>query len=70
MHISKIIKRRIRQTANGVDFAGDVNAAIAANIGENSSVTRAVSRSGVSTESSRSGENSRDRRPEEGRSAS
>jgi hypothetical protein len=67
MQISKIIKRRSRHTANGVDLSGDINAAIAANVGEKSSVTRAVSRSGVSTESSRSGETGRDGRAEEGR---
>ena len=34
MQIRKIIQRRIRKHGNGVDVIGDVNAAIAANVGE------------------------------------
>ena len=34
MRLSKIIQRRIRSRTNAVDFVGDVNAAIAANVGE------------------------------------
>jgi len=50
--LSKIISRRIRHKGEGVDLVGDVNAAIAANIGEPGSSThvsssqRVVQRSG------------------------
>jgi hypothetical protein len=53
MQIRKIIQRRIRRSASGVQFNGDVNAAIAGNIGEPSSHTRVSSRSTVSAQSSR-----------------
>ena len=36
MQIRKVIQRRIRRSGQGVDFAGDLNAAIAANVGERS----------------------------------
>ena len=34
MRFSKLIQRRIRKHGSGVDVVGDVNAAIAANVGE------------------------------------
>jgi hypothetical protein len=34
MRFSKLIQRRIRKHGRGVDLIGDVNAAIAANVGE------------------------------------
>ena len=40
MQIRKIIQRRIRKHGNGVDVVGDVNAAIAANVGELGAHTR------------------------------
>jgi hypothetical protein len=53
MQIRKVIQRRIRRSANGVDFTGDINAAISGNVGEPSSHTRVSSRSAVSAQSSR-----------------
>lgn len=55
MQIRKIIKRRIRHSSNGVDFVGDVNAAIAGNVGEKSSRTHVSSHSTVSAHSVRQG---------------
>ena len=43
MQIKKIIQRRIRKHANGVDVVGDVNAAIAANVGERGAHARTSS---------------------------
>ena len=43
MRIRKLINRRIRKHTDGVDFVGDVNAAIAANVGERGSATHASS---------------------------
>ena len=51
MQIRKVIQRRIRRSGNGVDMSGDINAAIAANVGERSSTTHVSSRSSVSTQS-------------------
>jgi hypothetical protein len=53
MQIRKIIQRRIRRNANGVDLIGDVNAAISANVGESSSTSHVSSRSSVSAQSVR-----------------
>jgi hypothetical protein len=53
MQIRKIIERRIRRNANGVDLVGDVNAAISANVGESSSTSHVSSRSSVSAQSVR-----------------
>jgi hypothetical protein len=53
MQIRKIIQRRIRRSANGVDFIGDVNAAISGNVGESSNKTHVSSRSSVSAQSAR-----------------
>jgi hypothetical protein len=52
MQIRKIIQRRIRRNANGVDLVGDVNAAISANVGESLSTSHVSSRS-VSAQSIR-----------------
>ena len=51
MQIRKIIQRRIRRSAGGVDFIGDVNAAISGNVGESSSYSHVSSRSSVSAQS-------------------
>jgi hypothetical protein len=51
MRIQKIIQRRIRRRGNGVDFVGDVNAAVSANVGEKSSTSRVSSHSHVSAQS-------------------
>jgi hypothetical protein len=68
VQIRKIIQRRIRHSSENVDFAGDVNAAISANVGERSSTSHVSSRSRVSAESAgqRKGER-RDKADEPGR---
>jgi hypothetical protein len=38
-----LIRRKIRESAKGADVAGDVNAAVAANVGERGGVTTASS---------------------------
>ena len=43
MQFSKFIQRRIRKQGNAVDLVGDVNAAIAANVGEPGATTRVSS---------------------------
>jgi hypothetical protein len=58
VQIRKAIQRRIRKSGNGVDIAGDLNAAISANVGERSATTQASSRN--ATEERRVEE---DRRP-------
>jgi hypothetical protein len=45
MRVAEIIRRRIRKHSDGVDFAGDVNAAIAANVGERGGATHVSSSS-------------------------
>jgi hypothetical protein len=67
MQIRKIIKRRIRQNANGVDLIGDVNAAISANVGESSSTSHVSSRSSVSTQSVRQHRGESDDAEDQGR---
>jgi len=47
MRISKIINRRVRERLGHVDFAGDVNAIVAANVNEPSSTTSVSSRQTV-----------------------
>jgi hypothetical protein len=47
MNIRKIIERRIRHRTEGVDLAADVNAVIAANVGEPGAVTTASNRQRV-----------------------
>ena len=44
MRLRKLIQRRIRGSADGVHVAGDVSAAIAANLGERSQTTHVSSR--------------------------
>jgi hypothetical protein len=63
MRFSKVIQRRIRRAANGVDFVSDVTAAVAANVGERSQTTVAESRTTASAgdePTSRSGEAERE----------
>ena len=52
MQLRKVIRRRVRKSGNGVQFQGDLNAAVAANVGERSQTTHVSSRStAVSTQS-------------------
>ena len=53
MNIRKVISRRIRKQADGVDLAGDVNAVISANVGERGSVTRTSSKQRIVQRSGR-----------------
>jgi hypothetical protein len=52
MRLAEVIRRRIRKRSDGVDLVGDVNAAVAANVGERGGTThvsssqRIVQRSG------------------------
>jgi len=39
MQVQKVIQRRIRKAFGGVDVHGDLNAAVAANVGERSQTT-------------------------------
>jgi hypothetical protein len=43
MRLTKLIQRRIRKRSRGIDFASDVNAAVAANVGERRSTTHVSS---------------------------
>ncbi|MDX6396666.1 MAG: hypothetical protein QOJ43_74 [Gaiellaceae bacterium] len=43
MQIRKLIERRIRQRGGGVDLDADVNATVAANVGERGAVTKVSS---------------------------
>jgi hypothetical protein len=63
MQIRKIIQRRIRRRGNGVDFVGDVNAVIAANVADPSDRPR--SRSDNSETQARAKEERDDRRRRE-----
>jgi hypothetical protein len=69
VNIRKVINKRIRRTGGGVDVAGDINAVIAANVGERgahnrvSSSQRIVQRAGGSDVSDEPPETSRPRRP-------
>jgi hypothetical protein len=45
MQFRKVIQRRIRKAAGGVDLASDVNAAVAANVGERAQTTTVSSHS-------------------------
>jgi hypothetical protein len=65
MQIRKIIQRRIRRSAGGVDLVGDVNAAISANVGEPSSTSHVSSRSRVSAQSVRQAKGENTAAPEE-----
>jgi hypothetical protein len=65
MQIRKLIQRRIRRSLGGVDFQGDVNAAVAANVGERSQTTRVSSHSSAVSKSTHDeGESNRDRHEE------
>jgi hypothetical protein len=59
MRIAKLINRRIRHTGKAVQVAGDVNAAVAANVGERGGFTR-VSSVQRSTSSQSSAKEARD----------
>jgi len=56
MQFKKIIQRRIRKHGNGVDVVGDVNAAIAANVGERGTHTSASSAQRIVQRSSAKGQ--------------
>jgi hypothetical protein len=43
MNFAKIVRRRIRERADGVDLAGDVNVVVGSNVGRESSVTHVSS---------------------------
>jgi hypothetical protein len=43
MQIRKLIERRVRQRAGGTELEADVNATVAANIGERGAVTKVSS---------------------------
>jgi hypothetical protein len=47
MNLREVIQRRIRRRAPGVDVEGDVNAVVAANVGERGRSTAASSRQTV-----------------------
>ena len=49
MNIRKIIQRRIRLDSHGVRVEGDVNAAVAGNVGDRGSVTQVSSTQSVKT---------------------
>ena len=63
MQFRKIIQSRIHKTARGIDLQGDLNAAIAANVGEPGQTTHVSSRStAVSAQAKRDeGETDRDK---------
>lgn len=52
MNFRKVIERRIRHRTGGVDVAGDVNAVVAANVGERGQSTHVSSKQTVKTEQS------------------
>jgi hypothetical protein len=56
MRFSKLIQRRIRRHGNGVDFVGDVNAAVAANVGESGAHTSSSSTQRIVQRSTRKGQ--------------
>jgi hypothetical protein len=56
MRFSKLIQRRIRKHGNGVDLVGDVNAAIAANVGERGAQTSTSSTQRIVQRSSTKGQ--------------
>jgi hypothetical protein len=56
MRFSKLIQRRIRRHGNGVDFVGDVNAAVAANVGESGAHTSSSSTQRIVQRSSTKGQ--------------
>ena len=50
MRLHKIIQRRIRKERDGVSFAGDVNVAIAGNVGERKATTHTSSQQDASAD--------------------
>jgi hypothetical protein len=56
MQIRKLIQRRIRKQGDGVDLVGDVNATIAANVGERGAHTRTSSSQRIVQRSSTKGQ--------------
>ena len=54
MQVRKIIRRRLRSRGGGVDLAADLNAAIAANVGEQGQTTNVSSRSTAASDKERS----------------
>jgi hypothetical protein len=54
MQVRKIIQRRLRGRRGGVDLAADLNAAIAANVGEHGQTTHVSSRSTAASDLERS----------------
>ena len=59
MQIRKLIERRIRRSGGGVNVDSDVNAVVAANVGEHGTVTH-VSSTQHSTTDSEAAERERD----------
>jgi hypothetical protein len=61
--VNKVIRQRIRRTAGGVNLVGDINAAIAGNVGEgeSSSHVSVSSRQDIVQTSRRKQEETRDR---------
>jgi hypothetical protein len=59
MQIKKLIQRRIRKHGDGVDFVGDVNAAIAANVGERGAHTSTSSSQRIVQRSTTKGQGDR-----------
>ncbi len=53
MNVRHLIQRRIRRKTGGVDVQGDVNAVIAANVGERGSLTSVSSKQHVVQRSGR-----------------
>jgi hypothetical protein len=51
MNVRKVIKKRIRRVDEGVSVVGDLNAAIAANVGERGSTSSVSSRQKVADRS-------------------
>jgi hypothetical protein len=49
VNFAKVLRRRVREQANGADVAGDVNAVVASNVGRDSSVTHVSSQQHVQT---------------------
>jgi hypothetical protein len=56
MRFSKLIQRRIRKHGNGVDLVGDVNAVVAANVGESGAQTSSSSTQRIVQRSTRKGQ--------------
>ena len=53
MRVHELLRRRIRAAIDGVDYAGDVNLAIAANVEESSQTTFVSSRNAAETSTRR-----------------